>query len=683
MTLLVELYSPEGVKLNALPLADSTVLGLQYTHALNEIGRFQLTVPATAEAAAELQIARRVWITNLGEGLVFKGIIEELSDGVPVDGKATLVVMGRSVAATLAWKTTLLGRTFSGQELSAIVDDLLTGTDFAAGTLASPSTVVSTRFDGRSIWDALRFISDTFTLSIREDARSGQVDIAEFGAPSGITFKNIAQHSVNMSDYVFPIQSIKKRRYALDLFNRIIPVGQHQGLGGATPFFDLRYSTRTSPYTVQSENDTYYIEDTASVSTYGRREKAIKVEGIQPLSLSGQAAASNTLYDTAVTHLERHKDEQSEYSVDVVGLGHLLNGAYRFQPGDTIKLEFDGQTQDADGRRTYLSVDRDLYLMAFTRTFDVSGADRWTFTLSTILRDIPNDGNRAADFMRELQAVKAAPLPYILFGVEDGEPVMRLDTTGIQMAGGFGAITALWFLNEFTSEGPSATGLYSAIIGSAIPDNGGEPQTNIRMHAESSTGTEASSMRAAAEANGIGTPFFHLQGYTDLGGGVTGNMYFKYDVDKGRFVLELDGNSVGNMELLIKEADETINNIDTLQSDAELAFAVAANENIQFEGILSVSGASATADFRMTFIGPAGSTGSFTVDGGFGGAQGSDHLGDTIHIDQIFTITNYRFWGAVVNGATAGNLQLWWAQGTATVSDLTVRAGSYIKWQSQ
>lgn len=438
MTLRVDLYSAEGAKLNAPPIIGSAITGLNYTLALNEIGRFQLTIAATDTAAANLAIAQQVWIYRDDEGLVFRGIVEEIRNEEPEDGRAVLSVLGRSTAANLAWKTTLLNRQFDGSELADVVADLLEGTGFDAGEVDTPTTVLTTRFDGRSLWDALRFVADVFGLSMREDNLAGQIDVGEFGRTSGITLRNVPQltPSLGTNTYLAPIRSITRRRYALDVVNRVIPLAQHTGVAGSSVWFTLASSTRTVPYTIESgtgpDGSTYYyIEDAASQATYGVREKTLNVTGIQPLGTASADAvkAANTLYDSAVTYLQRHKDEQAEYSVEVVSLPHRTVTGYRFEVGDTFRLQYEGYTQDADGRRVYLRVDTDLYLMGFTRTFDAAGADRWSLRLSTILRDIPDDGNRTAAFLRDLDAVKSAPLPYVLIGAD----AVRLSSDGIQM----------------------------------------------------------------------------------------------------------------------------------------------------------------------------------------------------------------------------------------------------------
>jgi hypothetical protein len=160
----------------------------------------------------------------------------------------------------------------------------------------------------------------------------------------------------------------------------------------------------------------------------------------------------------------------------------------------------------------------------------------------------------------------------------------------------------------------------------------------------------------------------------------TDNKLYLYD---GSNDVELSAGG-GGMSLIVKEADETVNNSTALQNDDELLFAVAANEVFQFEGVLVLSTAAA-ADFQISFTGPAGAVGSFAAIYGDNVnpdvATGSAVLGSGVTLLSAAVGRSVRFWGGIHNGGTAGNLTLQWAQGTLSATDTIVRAGSYIKYQ--
>lgn len=181
-------------------------------------------------------------------------------------------------------------------------------------------------------------------------------------------------------------------------------------------------------------NPYYYIEDTASQAIYGVRERWVQFKDILPLGLTANdfVAAAQTLYGMAVTYLTRHLSEQLAYEVDALGLKHVnqANGAAYFEVGDTFRLQFDGWTQDEDGTKTnYLTVDTDLYLLDFTRTFNADGSDTWKLTLATFLRALPTDGEAFRQLAQAVGIEQVAPLPYIVLG--DG--VVRVDDDGMNL----------------------------------------------------------------------------------------------------------------------------------------------------------------------------------------------------------------------------------------------------------
>lgn len=116
----------------------------------------------------------------------------------------------------------------------------------------------------------------------------------------------------------------------------------------------------------------------AAVSAYGRRERVLSVKDAIPLanSAAGFQAAANALYDVAATFLERAAAPLESYQVAVTGLRHLdATGAPRFELGETVRVVYRGIVEDETGARAWRSIDANLYLMAFRRRFDASGAD--------------------------------------------------------------------------------------------------------------------------------------------------------------------------------------------------------------------------------------------------------------------------------------------------------------------
>lgn len=138
-------------------------------------------------------------------------------------------------------------------------------------------------------------------------------------------------------------------------------------------------------------------------------------------------------------------------------------------------------------------------------------------------------------------------------------------------------------------------------------------------------------------------------------------------------------NNLGEVSKVVvrKSVDETVNNSEAFQNDDDLLFAIAANEIWRFE-IWVFYNSATTPDIKFTITFPSGGTARFgntndatnrveTVSGTTLGQVSGD--GE----DEMLILA-----GVVVNGATAGNVQLQWAQNAATVSDTKVLTNSYL-----
>lgn len=123
-----------------------------------------------------------------------------------------------------------------------------------------------------------------------------------------------------------------------------------------------------------------------------------------------------------------------------------------------------------------------------------------------------------------------------------------------------------------------------------------------------------------------------------------------------------------------KTADETVNNSTTLQDDDDLKVHIKANESIAFTLFL-IHTAGATDDVKLNFTIPSGATIAFqnedvpnsTLSSGDLVVPGLDNTGQA-------TIN-----GFLDNGATAGDMQLQWAQNSLVAADTKVLKNSLLK----
>lgn len=132
--------------------------------------------------------------------------------------------------------------------------------------------------------------------------------------------------------------------------------------------------------------------------------------------------------------------------------------------------------------------------------------------------------------------------------------------------------------------------------------------------------------------------------------------------------------------IVLKTADETVNNSIVLQNDNELVLPVLINQVWDIEMTLFIN-SSAVADFKWAFTIPAGGAlvwWHFFTAANWAPATSTDAtVASTLAgagVDQVWNC-KLRYVGA----GNAGNVQLQWAQNVAEVSNTNVLKNSYFK----
>ncbi|MDA1010868.1 MAG: hypothetical protein O2888_05275 [Chloroflexi bacterium] len=328
------------------------------------------------------------------------------------------------MARELVWANTLLGRAYEGGSLAAAVADLLDGSGWTAGSLNTPSHTITARFDGLSTWSALGKVAQVFGVHLREDPRTRTVDLGTFGESTGIVLQNVATADPALAENprVYAVGGVRIASESHDVWNRVIPVGAGEGVNQ----LDLRHCDRSvvggDPYDVQSDVGPdglayYYIEDAASVASYGRRVKPLVVKEAVPLanSLAGFRAAANALYDVSATWLQRRKEPVTSYDVTVAGLRHVdaESGTPLIELGEQVRLRYRGIVQDVGGaHRAWEDVDAHLWLMGFQRTFTADGVDSWQLTLNSVDRVVEDPAITVARTFEDFHGLQVALKPY-------------------------------------------------------------------------------------------------------------------------------------------------------------------------------------------------------------------------------------------------------------------------------
>ena len=132
-------------------------------------------------------------------------------------------------------------------------------------------------------------------------------------------------------------------------------------------------------------------------------------------------------------------------------------------------------------------------------------------------------------------------------------------------------------------------------------------------------------------------------------------------------------------QIVQKTTDQTISNVATLQNDTELKWYLAANSNIYFQCVIEHSAGTTAPDLSVAFTIPSGTlrwgpSNGIKIDAAEAIVVQAQTIvsGTAVTFGAINSRRQIVIEGAVENGATAGYLQLQWAQAVATVTNSTV-----------
>jgi hypothetical protein len=142
-------------------------------------------------------------------------------------------------------------------------------------------------------------------------------------------------------------------------------------------------------------------------------------------------------------------------------------------------------------------------------------------------------------------------------------------------------------------------------------------------------------------------------------------------------VVMTPGNFGANIRRIYKSADETVNNSDVLQNDNDLFFSIGANEVWTFY-IRAIINSGTTPDLVLNFTVPSGATGGWAQLYLSGGVAERSFGGSGLAVSTSGSDQTYSPGGVVINGATPGTVQFQWCQNVATMSDTTIKAGSFL-----
>jgi len=169
---------------------------------------------------------------------------------------------------------------------------------------------------------------------------------------------------------------------------------------------------------------------------------------------------------------------------------------------------------------------------------------------------------------------------------------------------------------------------------------------------------------------------------------ITDNYYYYHDGSK--WVRLVSSGGSGNMQMVVKSADQGVSNdavLDAGNEDTELKFPVVANGVYGFE--LAFYTGDPSADMQFDFSVPPGTTINYESRGHipFGGLKSQCSNGAPLSVEAFGTtgslIKGVRITGNIAGAPSAGIVEFRFCQNSSSATNTTVKQGSHIKYFKQ
>lgn len=384
------------------------VLGVSTSERLNQVGEIQFTIPASV--AAERQLARgmryRVYHASLG----YLGEYKHVDSTIDATAE-TITIRGYDSLINLAERIAGFRRNYSAATFSTVATNLFfTSMGWTVSYEAAPLTdAITFSVEGENY---LR-VADIMRKYIRGwFRRQGDTEIrfGKFQATTPVvTFVAAPLIANDLPSDQALITQITRTRSGSEVTNHVFPTGA--GIGETK--LDLRYSNRSSPYTIQSTSiingaaTAYFIADSTSATTYGRVDRVVAWNEIRPVTNSEADLqnAANALYDIATAYLQKYKNENDAYTLSAVNVPSTL------RVGDLVRVIYNGVAELENGKVGWLNVANNFYVTEIAENFDQSGEPQVTISISANGEAVIGDTEVIYDIVQDVQTLKLRTQP--------------------------------------------------------------------------------------------------------------------------------------------------------------------------------------------------------------------------------------------------------------------------------
>jgi hypothetical protein len=375
----IDVYNAADVKQNA---HTQDVSGVRITTRINQIGEMEFSMPAAVatQIGAGFGMKYRLYHEALGD----LGKFKHYDSTTDADQKLVTIKCYDSLVEP-ANRVAGFARQFVNQPFASIAAALMNpfGVDQVYESGFDQSQVLpSMEFQGELVLRALDYLRQYVRGYFRRNSDT-EMAFGDFSATVPVVrlYSPSLAYAEAGGDYA-TITALKRERRGTGVVNRVFPFGA--GVGETV--VDLRYSTRTAPYTIlhgapySGSDEAWFIGDAASITAYGVVDRVLTFTDVRPLTNSAADLenAANAVYDLSAAYLQKTSQPIDAYLLS------CLNLPLTTRVGDLIRVDYAGVATLEDESVAWLTlVNQKYFITEISREFGDSGNPISQLTVST------------------------------------------------------------------------------------------------------------------------------------------------------------------------------------------------------------------------------------------------------------------------------------------------------------
>jgi len=407
MALRADIYNASDV----LQATVNQVSSVKIVESLDKIGSADVGLPATDPGTQYLTAGAYLKLYDSEDGHLGTFLYEHHRLGEAA-GRADLAVWCRDLLEELSRTSVHFWRNYDNQAVDTVISALVAlASGWSDGDIETGIGNTTISYQGESVFIAIDALRDRWNKHFRQGTTDRTLDFGSFGDDSGVRLvrpETGIPPEMEGNASIAVVTSIELVEESEEIYNRVIPLGGGQGKAQITIEGSTVGDYTTETGTNADSSSFYYIEDSDSVTAYGRREKVLTFPQIRPIANNDTAIgrARDALKRAAEAYMARHLAPRVQYGVQVTG---LVPGSVRV--GDTVRLRYKGVVTQKGEAYRYIDVDADFYVMDIHTTRTAEGVVAVDLTISSIADRRTADSDVMIGVMHDLKAIKVDVQP--------------------------------------------------------------------------------------------------------------------------------------------------------------------------------------------------------------------------------------------------------------------------------